>query len=73
MIVPDKFPLELYYRAHQPDAWFEFWQDEDFDFGHPDNPDEPSEAQPEAGSEELDPLSFSWPDQDFGDEQYKIF
>lgn len=71
--MPDKFPLELYYRTHQPDAWFEFWQDEDFDYGHPDAPDEPTDAQLEASSAEIELSGYGWSDQDFGEAPYKLF
>jgi len=30
--MPDKFPLEHFYKTYHPDAWYEFWQDSDFDY-----------------------------------------
>lgn len=72
--MPEKFPLEDFYRTNQPGPWFEYWQDEDFFFGHPDSPDEPTDVQLEASHDyEMGPIGYGWPDPDFGEEPYKLF
>lgn len=42
-----KFPLEYYNKLQQPADWFEYWQEDEFWFGHldPEKPAEPFSGQ----------------------------
>lgn len=72
--MPEKFPLEHFYRINQPDVWFEYWQDEDFGFGYRGNPDELTDNQLNDSQEfEVEPSDCGWSEQDFGEAPYKLF
>lgn len=61
--MPDRFPLEHFNRTYHPDAWFEYWQDNDFYHGPSELRDQPLA---ETIQEEPDDISYSpWSDTDF--------
>lgn len=45
--MPDKIPYEHIHDVHHPDAWFEYWQQNNHYYGHLDMPDQPTENQNE--------------------------